>query len=247
MVATDMNMFAPEVSVIAGVGPGLGASLARKLAREGSRLALLARSSAFLKTLSDELRQLGTDALAIPTDVSNSVQVAAAFERIRDRLGPVDLLINNASGTGPFGQSFVDISPDSFARGWQVGVLGPFLCSQQVVPAMLVKNAGCILFTGATSSVRGGAITFSSAKFAMRGLARALARELWPRGIHIAHIVIDGVIQESEPKPGVEDQNADPLMNPAAIAEAYWGLVQQDRSAWSLEVDLRPQREKFFE
>jgi NAD(P)-dependent dehydrogenase (short-subunit alcohol dehydrogenase family) len=247
MVAIHMNTFAPEVSVIAGVGPGLGASLARKLAKEGSRLALLARSSDFLESLSDELRQRGIEALAIPTDISDAAQVAAAFERIRGRLGPVDLLINNASGSGPFGQTFVDISPESFTRGWQVGVLGPFLCSQQVVPAMLVKNTGCILFTGATSSVRGGAITFSSAKFAMRGLAQALARELWPKGIHIAHIVVDGVIQESELKPEAEDQNADPLMNPAAIAEAYWGLVQQDRSAWSLEVDLRPHREKFFE
>jgi NAD(P)-dependent dehydrogenase (short-subunit alcohol dehydrogenase family) len=242
-----MNKFVPQVSVIAGVGPGLGASLARKLANEGCRIALLARSSAFLETLSKELQQLGTEALTIPTDVSDGNQVATAFEHIRDQLGSVDLLINNASGSGPFGQTFIDISPESFARGWQVGVLGPFLCSQQVVPAMLIKNAGCILFTGATSSVRGGAITFSSAKFAMRGLAQALARELWPRGIHIAHIVVDGVIQEREVNPEDEDQTTEPLMNPAAIAEAYWGLVQQDRSAWSLELDLRPYREKFFE
>jgi NAD(P)-dependent dehydrogenase (short-subunit alcohol dehydrogenase family) len=128
-----------------------------------------------------------------------------------------------------------------------VGVLGPFLCTQEVVPEMLTKNAGCILFTGATSSVRGSAITFSSAKFAMRGLAQALARELWPKGIHVAHIVVDGVIQESELNLQAEDQTGEPLMNPAAIAEAYWGLVQQDRSAWSLELDLRPHREKFFE
>jgi NAD(P)-dependent dehydrogenase (short-subunit alcohol dehydrogenase family) len=242
-----MNTFIPEVSVIAGVGPGLGASLARKFAKEGCRLALLARSADFLETLSNELRQHGTEALAIPTDVSEADQVASAFEQIRARLGAVDLLVNNASGSGPFGQSFVEISPASFARGWQVGVLGPFLCTQEVVPEMLTKNAGCILFTGATSSVRGSAITFSSAKFAMRGLAQALARELWPKGIHVAHIVVDGVIQESELNLQAEDQTGEPLMNPAAIAEAYWGLVQQDRSAWSLELDLRPHREKFFE
>jgi NAD(P)-dependent dehydrogenase (short-subunit alcohol dehydrogenase family) len=164
--------------VIAGVGPGLGASLARKLAKEGCRLGLLARSSEFLETLSNELRQHGTEALTIPTDVSDAGQVASAFEDIGDRLGPVDLLINNASGSGPFGQTFVDISPESFARGWQVGALGP-----------------------------------SSARDKLR----------------------------------CEDQTTEPLMNPAAIAEAYWGLVQLDRSAWSVELDLRPYREKFFE
>jgi len=240
-------IFIPDVSVIAGVGPGLGASLARKFAKEGCRLAVLARSSDFLESLSEEIRRRGTDILAIPTDIGEADQVAAAFERIRDQLGPVDVLINNASASGPFGQPFVELTPESFARGWQVGVLGSFLCSQAVVPDMLIKNAGCLLFTGATSSVRGGAITFSSAKFGMRGLAQALARELWPKGIHVAHIIIDGVIRENESEPGTEDQNAEPLMNPAAIAEVYWGLVRQDRSTWSMELDLRPHREKFFE
>jgi len=242
-----VRIFSPDVSVIAGVGAGLGASLARKFAKEGCRLAVLARSSDFLESLAEEIRQRGTEILAIPTDIGEADQVAAAFERIRDQLGPVDLLINNASASGPFGQPFVELSPESFARGWKVGVLGPFLCSQAVVPDMLIKNAGCILFTGATSSVRGGAITFSSAKFGMRGLAQALARELWPKGIHVAHIIIDGVIRENESEPGAEHQTAEPLMNPAAIADAYWGLIQQDQSAWTMELDLRPHREKFFE
>ncbi len=235
-----------EVAVVAGVGPGLGASLARKFAKEGCRLALLARSPDFLETLADELRRRGTEALAIPTDLNEADQIAGAFQRIRKQLGPVDLLVNNASAGGPFGQPFVEIAPESFIRGWQVGVLGAFLCSQAVVPDMLKKGAGCILFTGATSSVRGAAITFSSAKFALRGLAQALARELWPKGIHVAHIVIDGGIQDSEP--GTEEAlDAEPLMNPAAIAETYWSVAKQDRSAWTLELDLRPHREKFFE
>jgi NAD(P)-dependent dehydrogenase (short-subunit alcohol dehydrogenase family) len=242
-----MNTFTPDVSVIAGVGPGLGASMARKFAQEGCRLAVLARSPDFLETLSKELRERGTEVLAIPTDIGDTDQVAAAFARIRDELGPVDLLVNNASASGPFSQPFVEITPESFTHGWRVGVRGAFLCSQAVVPEMLGKSAGCILFTGATSSVRGSAITFSSAKFALRGFAQALARELWPKGIHVAHIVIDGGIRENENEPGTGDQTAEPLMNPAAIAEAYWGLVKQERSAWSLELDLRPYREKFFE
>lgn len=242
-----MNTLTPDVAVIAGVGPGLGASLARKFAKEGCRLGLLARSPDFLEALSNELRQHGAEALAVPADVGNGDQVAQAFERIRARLGSVDLLVSNASASGPFGQPFVEITPESFARGWSVGVLGSFLCAQAVVPDMLNKQSGCILFTGATSSVRGNAITFSSAKFALRGLAQALARELWPKGIHVAHIVVDGVIRENEFEPGVEDQTEEPLMKPAAIAEAYWGIAKQDRSAWSLELDLRPHLEKFFE
>lgn len=242
-----MNTFTPEVSVIAGVGPGLGASLARKFAKEGCRVAMLARSPDFLEALSKELRRRGTEVLAIPADISNAGQVAAAFERIRDQLGPVDLLVNNASAGGPFGQPFVEISPENFAHGWQVGVLGSFLCSQAVVPGMLKKKIGCILFTGATSSVRGRAITFSSAKFALRGLAQALAKELWPKGVHVAHVIVDGVISENEYQAASENETEDPLMNPASIAEAYWGLAMQDSSAWSLELDLRPHREKFFE
>jgi NAD(P)-dependent dehydrogenase (short-subunit alcohol dehydrogenase family) len=242
-----MSALSADVAAIAGVGPGLGASLARKFAKEGCRIALLARSSDFLEALSMELRRRGTQAVAIPTDISAADQVAAAFHRIREQLGSVDVLVNNASAGGPFTQSFVEIDAESFARGWRVGVLGAFLCSQAVAPDMLRKGTGCILFTGATSSVRGASITFSSAKFATRGLAQALARELWPKGIHVAHIIIDGVIRESEIELGGDDKTAEPLMNPAAIAEAYWGLVKQDRSAWSLEIDLRPNQEKFFE
>jgi NAD(P)-dependent dehydrogenase (short-subunit alcohol dehydrogenase family) len=240
-------MNASAVAVVAGVGSGLGASLARRFAEEGCRIALLARSSEFLETLADELRRKGAKALALPTDISQADQVAAAFRSIREQLGPVDLLINNASASGPFGQPFIEITADSFTQGWRVGVLGAFLCSQAVVPDMLKKESGCILFTGATSSVRGAAITFSSAKFALRGLAQGLARELWPKGIHVAHIIVDGVIRESEIERGVAEQSAEPLMNPAAIAEAYWALVEQHRSAWTLELDLRPHCEKFFE
>jgi len=242
-----MKAFAPEVAAVAGVGPGLGASLARRFAGGGCRIALLARSPEFIAELAEELRRKGAKVLAVPTDVSQGAQVAAAFRSIRKELGPIDVLINNASASGPFGQPFLEITSDSFTYGWRIGVLGAFLCSQAVVPDMLDKGAGCILFTGATSSVRGAAITFSSAKFALRGLAQALARELWPKGIHIAHIIVDGVIREREIEIGTERRSGEPLMNPAAIADTYWALTKQDRLAWTLELDLRPHREKFFE
>src|ERR1700737_1731675 len=127
-----MNAFNPGVAVVAGGGPGLGASFARKCAKEGWQLGLLARSSDFLETLTNELRGLGTKVLAVSTDISEADQVAAAFRRIGGGVGPLDLLINNASASGPFRQPFVEITPESFTRGWRVGVLGAFLCSQAV-------------------------------------------------------------------------------------------------------------------
>src|SRR4030088_426524 len=116
-----MKAFVPQVAVIAGVGPGLGASLARKLAREGCHVALLAKSPDFIDTLADELRRRGTEILAIPTDVSEVSQVAAAFQRIREQFGSADLLINNASAGAPFGKPFVEIPPESFTWGWRGG------------------------------------------------------------------------------------------------------------------------------
>jgi len=112
---------------------------------------------------------------------------------------------------------------------------------------MLRREEGAILFTGATSSVRGAALAFSSAKFAVRGLAQALARELWPKGIHVAHVVIDGIIGEPQGRNTSLAAAREPLLDPDAIADTYWKLVTQDKSAWSLEVDVRPYREKFFE
>ncbi len=114
---------------------------------------------------------------------------------------------------------------------------------------MLKGGAGAIIFTGATSSVRGrgGAVAFSSAKFAVRGLAQSLAVELWPKGIHVAHVIIDGVIDTLNVRKTYKPSAKDPLLQPEAIANAYWHLIQQDRSAWSLEIDLRPHKEAFFE
>jgi NAD(P)-dependent dehydrogenase (short-subunit alcohol dehydrogenase family) len=117
------------------------------------------------------------------------------------------------------------------------------------VTDMLKRRAGAIIFTGATSSVRGraGAVAFSSAKFAVRGLAQSLATELWPKGIHVAHVVIDGVIDTRRVRKTYKPSASDPMLQPEAIADAYWHLIRQDRSAWSLEIDLRPNKEAFFE
>jgi NAD(P)-dependent dehydrogenase (short-subunit alcohol dehydrogenase family) len=186
-------------------------------------------------------------AIALPCDLANPEQIGTAFERVRRELGPTDLLVNHASGGGgPRGGRLLELDPNDFERAWRVGVYAALICSREAARDMLRPGGkgGTILFTGATSSVRGAGIAFSSAKFASRGLAQSLARELWPLGVHVAHIVVDGVI--SDPADGPADE-AEPLLDPDAMAATYWQLALQEPSSWTLELDLRPNREKFFE
>ena len=191
-----------KIAVIAGVGPGSGAALARKFVAEGCNVALLSRSSAYIKNLSTRLAKSGRTVIPIPTDITEPEQVDRSFDRIREELGDPDILVNHA-GNAAWG-SFADLTPEAFEGAWRVCTLGGFLCSKQVVPGMLKKGGGSILFTGATSAVRGraGALAFSSAKFATRGLASALAREVGPYGIHVAHIIIDGVLDTPRVRAG---------------------------------------------
>jgi NAD(P)-dependent dehydrogenase (short-subunit alcohol dehydrogenase family) len=233
-----------RVAIVAGVGPGLGAALVRKLAKEGGAVGMFARSPGFIGKLAVEF---GADALAIPTDISNAKQVAAGFRKVRQQLGPIEILIAHASGS--IGEGLMKTTPEQFERSWRIGVYGAFLCAREAVPDMLKRGRGAIIFTGATSSARGrgGAVAFSSAKFAISGLAQSLAVELWPKGIHIAHVIIDGVIDTPKVRKTYKPSAKEPLLEPEAIANAYWNLIQQDRSAWSLEIDLRPHKEAFFE
>jgi len=235
-----------KTAVIAGVGPGLGESLVRKFAQEGCQVGLLARSANYIQTLAQELEQRGAIVLAVPTDITNSTQVTNSFAQVREKLGQVDILVNHAGNAA--WKMFAELTPEDFEKSWQVCALGSFLCCQQAVPDMLEKGGGTILFTGATSSIRGrgGAIAFSSAKFAVRGLAWSLARELGPKGIHVAHIIIDGVIDTPDVRRRFQPDENEPLLNPDAIAKTYWRLAQQDKSAWTFELDLRPYDEEFF-
>ena len=227
--------------VITGVGPGLGAALVRKFAREGCRVAMFARSRDYLEQLVAENRK--SKLLAVPTDISDTDQVRRGFARLRKELGPVDILINHASASAWSGIS--KMTPEKFERAWRVTTFGAFLCCQEATRDMIARKSGAILFTGATSSIRGrkGALDFSSAKFALRGLADSLARELWPQNIHVAHIIIDGVINRSS---GSKKKGADPSLDPDDIAETYWALVEQKSSAWTFELEVRPSREDFF-
>jgi NAD(P)-dependent dehydrogenase (short-subunit alcohol dehydrogenase family) len=234
-----------RIVLIIGVGRGLGAALARRFAREGYRIGLVARSPAFIETLAGEISASGSSALGVVADVSRPGEAAAAVNEVRAELGPIGVLIHNASSS--VGEGLLATTPEAFEQAWRVAALGGFVCAKETAPDMIVAGAGAMLFTGATSSVRGGGwLAFSSAKFAVRGLVQSLARELWPRGVHVAHVVIDGLIgapRRDGTPPAKQDE---PALDPDRIAEAYWQLAMQDRAAWTLELDLRPHSEQFY-
>jgi NAD(P)-dependent dehydrogenase (short-subunit alcohol dehydrogenase family) len=232
------------VAVVVGVGPGTGAALARRFAK-GYRVALIARNADYLKSLGDELRISGCTALEAPADAGNFSEVAGAFAAIREKLGDPEVLLYNA-GSGRWG-TIVDITPEQYEATWRVNAFGAFLCAKEVAPAMIAKCRGVMLFTGATAGVKAGprSVAFGPAKFAMRGLAQSLARDLGPRGIHVAWINIDGGIDIPRVRQGNPQFNDEDLLKPDAIAETYWHLAHQDRSAWTMELELRPFKEKF--
>jgi len=231
------------VAVVVGVGPGLGAALAHRFAADHA-VAILARRADFLRKLADEIRARRGQVLEVPTDVADAGQIAAAFKTIESRLGPTEVLLYNA-GSGTWGGA-MEITPEQFESTWRTNAMGAFLCVKQVVEGMAARGHGTMIFTGATAGMKAGprSAAFGPAKFALRGLAQSLARDLGPRGIHCAWVNIDGVIDipgRQRPVP----LDADHMLRPAAIAETYWHLAHQDRSAWTMELELRPFTEKF--
>ena len=232
------------VAVVIAVGPGTGAALARRFAKDYA-VAINARSADYLHTLGGEIRNGGGQVLEIPADISDPKQVASAFARVRSELGDPDVLLYNA-GSGTWG-SIVDITPEQYEASWRVNALGAFVCAKEVAPAMIARGRGVMLFTGATAGVKAGprSVAFGPAKFAMRGLAQALARDLGPRGIHVAWINIDGGIDIPHVRQRYPQMKDEDLLKPEAIADTYWHVAHQDRSAWSMELELRPFKEKF--
>jgi NAD(P)-dependent dehydrogenase (short-subunit alcohol dehydrogenase family) len=227
-----------ETVVVAGAGPGLGASIARAFADEGCRVALLARTESFVEALADDLP---TESMGVQADLTDPDGVRAAFEAVRETLGPVDVLVNHASGGAWKG--LTELTVEELDHALAVGVRGGFVCAQEAVEDMLDGDGGTVVFTGATSATRGrgGALAFSAAKFGVRGMAESMARELGPEGIHVAHVVVDGGIRP--PDGDVADPEA--YLDPDEIAKNYVHLAEQDRSAWTLELDLRPHVEEF--
>src|SRR5215472_10095593 len=230
--------------VVVGVGEGLGAALARRFA-ERYKVALLARSAEVINKVAAEIKEAGGVGLPIQSDATVESQIADACGRITRELGPIEVLIYNG-GRRPMGR-LMETTPQVFEETWRLHTFGAFLWARQVVPGMLARGRGTILITGATAGIRPWptSAVFAPAKFAVRGLAQVLSRDLHPQGFHVAYVNVDGGIDMPllrKLRPDAKDEN---LLKPAAIADAFWYLAHQDRSVWSHELDVRPFTEKF--
>lgn len=224
------------VCVVAGVGPGNGAALARRFSAEGYGVALIARSSGVSAELAEEL----PDSRAYACDMGNEAAVRDTFAAITADLGPVSVLLYNA-GKGVWGTA-EDVSADDFEMAWRVNTFGGFIAAQCVLPQMKERGSGQIIFIGATASRRGGAKTaaFASAKAAQRSLAESLARAYGPAGVHVALIIVDGIVNEPLMRAKLAEKPAEFFVEPADIADMAVMLTRQPRSTWTFELEARP-------
>jgi NAD(P)-dependent dehydrogenase (short-subunit alcohol dehydrogenase family) len=232
-------------TAIVGVGPGLGAALAERFAREGHAVAVLARSAGARESVVQDILAGGGKARGFDCDAGKPESVAAAFAQVRATFGDPEVLVYNAGLFAVGG--LLELAFADFEEAWRVNCFGGFLAAREVVPAMLKRGRGTLLFTGATAALRGGApfAGLAVGKFGLRALAQSLAREFGPEGIHVAHIVIDGQIGLQAARQRDPERSVDSFLAPEAIADAYWQLHAQPRSAWTLEQDLRPFGEHF--
>lgn len=227
------------VCVVIGVGAGNGASCAHRFAEAGYRVALLARSQDYLEGLAKEI----DGSRAYPYDATDPASATSVLARIRDEMGPASVLLYNA-GSGMFGD-FDAVTPEDLEAAWRVNCYGLLVAAKEVVPDMRTSGGGSIVITGATASLRGGAnfAAFASAKAAQRSLAQSLARKLGPEGIHVAYVIVDGVIDMPRTRELMPDRADDQFLDPDDIADSIFYVSQQKRSAWTFELDLRPYRE----
>ena len=236
------------LALVAGVGDGLGKAVARRFARAGHRVVLVARKEEKLQRIAGEIAAEGGDAVARPADLRFEDQIRTLFDDAA-ALGRLDVVVFNAGAQHR--QPFLEIEPDMFEKVWRLGCRAGFVVGQAAAKRMVEHGRGTIIFTGATSATRGGAefAAFAAAKAGLRSIAQSMARSLGPRGIHVCHVVVDGVID----MPAIHERFPDlvanlpegGMLNTDAIAETYYALHCQDRSAWTLEIDVRPWCERF--
>jgi len=231
----------PRVCVVTGVGPGTGSALARRFAADGYRVALLARDAARLEKLAAEV----PDTHPYPVDVADLDALRAALGRVRAELGAPSVLLHNAVAGG-FG-TFESVTPEAFEHRFRVNVTSLLVLAQELAPAMIEAGEGAIVVTGNTSAWRGKAAFagFAPTKAAQRILAESLARTLGPKGVHVAYVVTDAVIDVPWTRKAFPDRPDDFFIQPTGIADAVHHVVHQERSAWTFELDLRPFRENW--
>ena len=227
---------AERVCVVTGAGPGTGAALARRFAAGGYRVALLARDGARLEKQAAEL----PGAAAFPVDVADLDALRATLAAVRDRLGAPSVLLHNAVAGG-FG-TFESVTPEALEQRFRVNVTSLLVLAQELTPAMIAAGRGAIVVTGNTSAWRGkaGFAGFAPTKAAQRILAESLARTLGPKGVHVAYVVIDAVIDVPWTRKAFADRPDEFFIQPSGIADAVHHVVHQERSAWTFELDLRP-------
>ena len=238
-----------RVALIVGAGDSTGGAIARRFAREGYVACVTRRSADRLQPLVDSIIAEGGRARGFASDARKEDQVAELIETIERDIGPIEVLVFNIGANVPC--SVLEESARKYFKVWEMACFGGFLNGREVARRMVTRGRGTIIFTGATASLRGGAgfAAFAGAKHALRALAQSMARELGPRGIHVAHCVIDGAIDTAFIREHFPERYAlrqqDGILKPDSIAEAYWMLHRQPRDAWTHELDLRPYMEKF--
>jgi len=237
-------MASQPVAVVFGAGDGLGGAIARRFARAGYHACVVRRQADKLADLCEEIREAGGQATAFGVDARQEDPVVEFFEKVEETIGPIEVAVHNIGANVSI--PVVDFEARKFFKIWEMACFSGFLLGREAARRMLTRGKGTILFTGATASTRGrqGMAGFAGAKHALRALAQSMARELGPQGIHVAHTIVDGPIdmpwiRENFPRL-VEQRPKDGLLQPDDLAESYWMLHAQARSAWTFELDLRP-------
>ena len=243
------NSNVPKVALVIGAGDATGGEIAKRFARGGYIACMTRRSADKLQSLIDEIQQAGGQAYGFASDARKEEQVIELIEQIEMTIGPIEVMVFNIGANVPC--SILEETARKYFKIWEMACFGAFLTGREVAKRMVTRERGTIIFTGATAGMRGAAgfAAFAGAKHALRALAQSMARELGPRNIHVAHVVVDGAIdtdfiQQTFPELYAK-KDQDGILNPAHIAENYWHLSQQPRDAWTHELDLRPWMERW--
>ena len=235
--------------LVIGAGDATGGAIARRFAREGYVACVTRRSADKLVPLVDQIRAEGGEAHGFASDARKEEDMVALVQKIEAEIAPIEVAVFNIGANVRF--TVADTTERVYRKVWEMGALAGFLMGREVAKGMVARGRGTILFTGATASLRGreGFAAFAGAKHALRALAQSMARELWPKGIHVAHPIVDGAIDTEFIRSNFPERYAtiaqDGIVNPDHIADAYWQLHQQPRDAWTHETELRPWMEKW--